>query len=149
MAAGNWLLYDNAKEYIGDGTVDLDNDTFYMALCTNENAGIQVLTLDQYSDITTELAAANGYASYGSQIQDVVWQQVSAGTSTFSCSRTTWTASGGDIGARYAVIYSLSGASKLICSAVLDTSVVTATDGNTFTVIPHGSGIFALGLGNT
>jgi len=56
-----------------------------------------------------------------------------------------WTASGGSITARYAVIYN-STTGGLIGYSLLDNSPadVTATTGNTFTVSPNASGIFDL-----
>jgi hypothetical protein len=38
MAAGNWTLFDAAKKYIIDGTVDLDTDTLKIALYTSTAA---------------------------------------------------------------------------------------------------------------
>ena len=55
-----------------------------------------------------------------------------------------WTASGGSITARFAVIYEVSG--RVLCYATLDSTPadVTATDGNTFTVAANASGLFTL-----
>ena len=55
-----------------------------------------------------------------------------------------WTASGGSITARFAVIYENAG--DVLCYCLLDSTPadVTATDGNTLTVALHSSGIFTL-----
>ena len=59
----------------------------------------------------------------------------------------TWTASGGSITARFAVIYDDTHASdQALCVCLLDTAPadVTATDGNTFTITMNASGILTL-----
>ena len=55
-----------------------------------------------------------------------------------------WTASGGSITARFAVIYESGG--NVLCYCLLDSTPadVTATDGNTLTVALNASGIFTL-----
>lgn len=55
-----------------------------------------------------------------------------------------WTASGGSITARFAVIYEVSG--NVLCYCLLDSTPadVTATTGNTLTVAAHSSGVFTL-----
>jgi hypothetical protein len=55
-----------------------------------------------------------------------------------------WTASGGSITARFAVIYEVSG--TVLCYCLLDSTPAdeTATNGNTLTVTPNASGIFTL-----
>jgi hypothetical protein len=55
-----------------------------------------------------------------------------------------WTASGGSITARFAVIYESGG--NVLCYCLLDNAPadVTATDGNTLTVAFNASGIFTL-----
>ena len=55
-----------------------------------------------------------------------------------------WTASGGSIVARFAVIYKSAG--NVLCYCLLDSTPadVTATTGNTLTVAAHASGVFTL-----
>ena len=70
-----------------------------------------------------------------------------SGTTTVTVDISTdpvWTASGGSITARYAVIYEVGG--DVLCYSLLDTTPadVTATDGNTFTVAAHTNGVFTL-----
>jgi hypothetical protein len=145
MAAGNWILYDTAREAIGDGSSDLDNNTFRIILCSDAG-NPQLSTLSYYSDITTELATANGYTAGGEALATVAWTR-SGFTVTFDSDNKTWTAAGGNIGAQYAAIYDFTSTNSLLmCSALLDTtpSLVTATDGNTFTVAMNAGGIFTL-----
>ena len=55
-----------------------------------------------------------------------------------------WTASGGSIIARFAVIYEVAG--NVLCYALLDSTPgdVTATTGNTLTVAAAAGGVFTL-----
>ena len=70
-----------------------------------------------------------------------------AGTTTVTVDIATdpvWTASGGSIVARFAVIYEVSG--NVLCYCLLDDTPadVTATDTNTLTVAANASGVFTL-----
>ena len=151
MAAGAWKMYEQAKEYLADGTHDLDDSTNWkMALFLSaSNAETLGGTNDIYGDLTSEHANANGYTTGGNALTSVVWTQT-AGTATFDCDNSVWTASGGSITARFAVIYRNATVNTivnpLLCVSLLDTTPadVTATDGNTFTVQINASGVFTL-----
>lgn len=151
MAAGKWKLYEAGKEYIGDGTVDLDTATFKMALFQSTSNADTLSGSDALADLTNEVANANGYTTGGVTLTGVTWVN-SGGTITFDCDNAVWTASGGTIAARFAVIYR-SGSSgspavtdALVCVSLLDTTPadVTATTGNTLTVQINASGVFTL-----
>jgi hypothetical protein len=137
MAAGTFTLYNNVAKYLGDGTVNLTSDTFKITLHTSSYtpAGTQ----DLYTDLTNELSTANGYTNGGATLASVV-ESISAGVANWTSANQVWTASGGSITARYAVIRDTT-ASKLIGYMVLDATPadVTATDGNTLTVGPNAS----------
>lgn len=151
MAAGKWKLYDLAKKYMADGTFDLDSTTNWkMALFTSSsNANTLGGTNDVYGDLTNEVANANGYTTGGVALTSPTWTNAS-GTITFDISDAQWTATGGSITARYAVIYqdaTLNSIVKpLLCVCLLDTTPadVTATAGNTLTVAINASGVFTL-----
>lgn len=151
MAAGAWKMYEQAKEYLADGTFDLDEATNWkMALfLSTSNAETLGGTNDIYGDLTNEHANGNGYTTGGVALTNVVWSQTS-GTATFDCDNAVWTASGGSITARFAVIYKDATVNSivqpLLCVCLLDTTPadVTATDGNTFTVQINASGVFTL-----
>lgn len=141
MAAGAWTFTDAARTYLLNGTFDLDTDTFYMALfLSTSNIGAASTT---YAGLTNEHSNANGYTTGGISLG----QLALSGTTTVTVDETTnpvWTASGGPITARFAVIYESGG--SVLCYCLLDSTPadVTATDGNTFTVNFHASGIFTL-----
>lgn len=114
MPAGKWKLYNSAKEYIGDGTIDLDTHTFKCALFTS-SSNANTLTNSTLSQLTNQVANANGYTTGGNTLTSVTWTQT-GGTATFDAADTTWTASGGSITSRFAVIYDDTAASdELLC----------------------------------
>ena len=144
MAAATITFYDSFREFMGDGTIDLDNDTFKLALCTSSYT--PATSHSTFSgDITNELSTANGYTAGGATLSGVTWGH-SSGTATFDdTGNVQWTASDAGITARYAILYS-STADKLVAYILLDSAPAdkTATAGNTFTVTWNGSGIFTL-----
>lgn len=140
MAAGTWTFTNAGRTSLLNGDFDLNTDTFKMALflsTSNIGAGSEL-----FSGLTNEHAAANGYTAGGEAITLTL-----AGTTTVTVDIATdpvWTASGGSIVARFAVIYEVSG--KVLCYCLLDDTPadVTATDGNTLTVAANASGVFTL-----
>ena len=95
-----------------------------------------------YAGLTNEHANNNGYLTGGKSATLTL-----AGTTTVTVDETVnpvWTASGGSITARFAVIYEVAG--NVLCYALLDSGPadVTATDGNTLTVQANASGVFTL-----
>jgi hypothetical protein len=139
MAAGTFTLYDSVAEWIADGTIDLDTHTFKIILVTS--AYTPSAAHDELADITNQLSTANGYTAGGGTLANVTWTRA-AGVATFDSDNFVWTASGGSITARRAVMYDDTVAGDpLIGHFLLDATPadLTATDGNTFTVGPHAS----------
>lgn len=143
MPAGNWIMYNSAREYIGDGSIDLDTNTFKLMLVTNSYTPSASHT--QKSDVTNEVANGNGYTSGGATLSSVTWAH-SGTTATFDAADPSWTASGGNIGPfRIGVIYDDTSASDLLVAyCILDSSDITVTSGNTFTIQLNASGILTL-----
>src|SRR6185369_15809510 len=95
-----------------------------------------------YAGVTNEVANAFGYTTGGIAITLTL-----AGTTTVTVDISVdpvWTASGGSITARFAVIYEVGG--NVLCYCLCDSTPadVTATDVNTFTVQISASGVFTL-----
>jgi hypothetical protein len=150
MAAGKWKLYNTAKEKIGQGLIDLDGHTFKMALFLS-TSNCDTLTHDELGDLTNQHANGNGYTTGGETLTSVTWSN-SSGTITFDADNVIWTASGGSITARFAVIYDDTVAGDpLLAVCLLDTAPadVTATTGNTLTITINASGIFTLSGANS
>lgn len=142
MAADLWVVHDRFKEYEGDGTIDMDNDTFVMRLYSSAS-NIATTSVGDATTATNELSTANGYTS-GGQTVAATWVR-SGGTVTFDVADAVWTASGGSITARFAAIVDTTTTpDEVVAHSLLDNTPanVTATDGNTFTVQINGSGVF-------
>jgi hypothetical protein len=136
MAAGPWVIYNEAKLSLCDGTLDLDTQTMKVGLfLSTSNAGSATLSTAQYATLTNQHANANGYTTGGVTVA-ATWTR-STGTCTFDTADAAWTASGGSIVARFAVLYSDTATNKnLIAYCLLDSAPadVTVTTGNTLTI---------------
>ena len=145
MAAGAWEVYDKFPLYLGDGTIALDTDAVVFALfLSTSNAG--TLTNDNLADLTNEVSG-NGYAR---DTTNTVTYTESAGVVTYDVTTDpVYTASGGSIVARRAVLFDdtpASPADPLICTCLLDATPadVTVVDGNTLTIQIAAAGIFTI-----
>ena len=141
-AGGTWTFTNTGRTSMLDGTFDFDTDTFLVALfLSTSNIGAASTT---YAGVTNEHANANGYTTGGISIG----QLELSGTTTVKVTETgtamVWTAAGGSIVAKYAVLYESGG--RVVCYCTLDSggADVTATDGNTLTITMNASGIFTL-----
>lgn len=139
MAAGTWTFTSAGRTDILAGTL-ATGDTYKCALfLSTSNIGAASTT---YAGVTNEVANAVGYTTGGIAITFTV-----SGTTTVTVDIATdpvWTAAGGSITARFAVLYEVGG--RVLCYALLDSTPadVTATDGNTLTVAANASGVFTL-----
>ena len=140
MAAGSWTFTSAGRTSLIDGTFDINSDTWKCALfLSTSNIGSGSTT---YAGLTNEHANNNGYTTGGIAVTLTL-----SGTTTVTVDIQTdlvWTASGGSIVARFAVIYEVGG--NVLCYCLLDSTPadVTATAGNTLTVAAHSSGVFTL-----
>ena len=144
MAADAWKKYDSFPERMGNKVFEMDTDTFKMALyLSTSNAA--TTSNNNLADLTNEHANANGYTTGGVTIAPT-WSY-SGGTTTWDTADAQWTASGGSIVARFAVIWDdtpTSPADPLLCYSLLDNTPadVTVTNGNTLTIQINASGVF-------
>lgn len=138
MAAGSWTFTNEGRSRLLEGMF-LVGDTYKMALfLSTSNLGAASTT---YAGLTNEHANANGYTTGGTA---VTISKSGTTTVTVTSTNATWTASGGSITARYAVIYEVGGNVLAYCLLDSTPADVTATDGNTLTVQIHASGVFTL-----
>jgi hypothetical protein len=150
-AAGKWKMYESAKLAWANGTIDFDSHSFKinLYLSTSNANTLTAATITQLSDITNQVATNFGYTQNTKAV--TITTANSSGTITIDeTTNPVWTASGGSITARFAVIYDDTHASDMpIAVCLLDTAPadVTATDGNTFTITQNASGIFTLSGG--
>lgn len=94
------LIYNKFKIYLGNDTIDMDNDTFKCVLLTSSHvpsAGYEV-----YSDIANDEVIGDGYTTGGVTLNNATWTE-SNGVATFDADDALWT--NATFTARYAVIY--------------------------------------------
>jgi len=141
VAAGTWTFTNGGRTRLLNGTFDIDTDSYKCALfLSTSNIGAASTT---FAGVTNEHAAANGYTAGGIAVSPLTL----AGTTSVVVDWTTnpvWTASGGSIVARFAVLYEVAG--DVLCYCLLDNTPadVTATSGNTLTIDPPAGGVFSL-----
>ena len=139
MASGAWIFTDEGRTKLSTGEW-LDADSFKIALfLSTSNIGAASTT---YAAITNEHANANGYTTGG---KAVTLSRTGTTTVTFDTTDpAAWTATGGSITAKFGVLYEVGG--RVLAYFLLDSggADVTATDGNTFTITIHTSGVFTL-----
>lgn len=140
-AAGAWTFTNEFRTKILDGTIgNVPTDSCKVALfLSTSNIGVASTT---YAGLTNEVAAANGYSTGGVAVSLTL-----SGTTSVKMAWSAdpvWTASGGSITARFAVLYVVAG--HVICYCLLDSTPadVTVTSGNTLTITPNASGVLTL-----
>ena len=135
MAAGAWTATNATRTSILNGTFDWDSDTWKVALfLSTSNIGASSTT---YAGVTNEHANANGYTTGGITVTFSLSGTTSV-TASFA-SNPVWTASGGSIVARFAVIYESGGNVAFYCLLDSTPADVTTTTGNTLTIDSDGT----------
>jgi hypothetical protein len=151
MAASAWQLYNEAKKYIGNGTITLGAGVFKMVLATSAS-NASTFTLSAYSELTGEISATGGYATGGKNLVPATGQWTVGASAkqykfTYSTVGLTFTASGASLtNVKYAVIRNSTGAGagRLLCWCQLSSSQFTVTSPNTLTILPAATGVFTL-----
>ena len=132
--------YPEAGTNIGGGSIDLDSDSLVIILL--DATGTYDASHTQLSDISgSEIPPGNGYTQQTATLTSVTWTR-SGVVTTLDADDVTWTASGGSLIARHAVIYSDTN-DLLLCHVDFDAEQ-TATDGTPFTIRWHAAGILTL-----
>lgn len=151
MAASAWQLYNEAKKYIGNGTITLGAGVFKMVLATSAS-NASTFTLSAYSELTGEISATGGYTAGGKNLVPATGQWTVGASAkqykfTYSTIGLTFTASGASLtNVKYAVIRNSTGAGagRLLCWCQLSSSQFTVTSPNTLTILPAATGVFTL-----
>jgi hypothetical protein len=136
MAAGNWTLTNAGRTNLLNGTYgNLTTASIKCALFqSTSNIGAASTT---YAGLTNEVASANGYTTGGITVALLLAGTTSV-TVDFSADP-VWTASGGSITARFAVLYAVGGAVLAYCLLDSTPADVTVTSGNTLTIDSDGT----------
>lgn len=143
MAAAAWLLYNEAKKYIGNGTIVLGTSAFKLKLTTSAS-NASTFTLSTFASVTNEISARGGYVANGKLLTTMAWTVgASAKSYKFDSDDVVFTASGSSlINVKFAVI-GLSGG-KALCWSKLSTAQFTITSPNTLTIQMAALGIFTM-----
>ncbi len=148
-AAGKWKCYEQFKLEFGEAGLDLTAGTFNMALYLSTSNANTLSVSKAKADLTNEVANANGYVTGGVALTGVTWTNA-AGTETLASGNGVWTAAGGPITARFAVLYKvgtfLAIVNPIICVSLLDTAPadVSVADGQQLSVTINAAGVFTL-----
>lgn len=95
-------LYDHTAQRFASGA-NLAADTYKVILCSAATFTAANTTL---AGITkTELSTANGYTSGGLTLTNVTISTIATNDAAFDADDAVWTASGGAITARYAILF--------------------------------------------
>ncbi len=147
MAASAWVIYNEAKKYIGTGDIDLNAATLRIGLYTSAS-NAATATISRLDQVTNEVTESNGYSSSGKALTYTWTVGASASEYRLDATAVIWTATGGSIAnIKYAVIFqegASANARKLLCYSTLSTSQFTVTIGNTLTLSTPANGIFEL-----
>jgi len=141
------LIFNKFKEWMADGTMDIDDDAFKVALFSS--ATLPTATYQSYNvggagvsltNDKTEVGSGSGYTTTGASLSTPTWVE-SAGTVTFDAVDTAW--SSATFTARWAAIYDNTDANKGLV-ALIDFGTSKSVTAGTFTIQWHSSGIFTL-----
>lgn len=147
MAAGNIIVYDSLKKFVGDNTINFATGAFKVALLANAYTP-DLAAHTVYADLTNELATANGYTAGGAALANTTWTE-SGHTTTFDADDLTVSAAGGTIGPfRKAAIYLNATVNAhvkpLVGYCVLDAADISISDGNSFIIQWNVAGLLTL-----
>ena len=134
------IIYNSFKEYVCDGTIDLDDHTFKIMLLADTYTPSTAHTV--VSDVSSHQITGTGYTAGGATLASMTWTR-SGATCTLDATDASWTSA--TFTARYAVIYDdtpTSPADPLVC--MLDFGSNKSCSSGAFTVVFSASGILSL-----
>ena len=143
MAASAFLFYNEAKKYIGNGTIQLGTSALKLKLTTSAS-NASTFTLSTFASVTGEIGTSGGYVANGKALATMAWTVgASAKQYKFDADDLIWTATGGPLtNVKFGVV-GISGG-KALCWSKLSTAQFTVTIGNTLTIQFNSAGLFTL-----
>lgn len=142
--AVTFTYYDHFLEVLGDGNMDMDNDSFKLALLNNTHIFNAANTI--FTDVSgDEIAAGNGYTA-GGEVLTAVTYSVTGSIVKFDANDVIFTASGGPIAtSRFAALYNDTSATDLLLGLIDLDADKTPGDGDTLTIQwDAGDGMFRI-----
>lgn len=141
MAEGDGTVYNNFKEQLMLGTVDLSSDTLKLMLVTGHTLDID--SDAAYTDVSGDEESGTGYSAGGETINassQSVTQDNSNDRAVFDAADVTW--SGLDVGTpNYAILYDDTPSPTVLIAAW---EIATASNGGDYTIQWNASGILLL-----
>lgn len=145
MALGDFVVFNTAKEWLMDGTFDLDGNTIKLAICDNTVAPTASTATPSLGDFT-EVGSGGNYIN-GGETLTCTWVE-SGGTVTFdSSTNPSWAANAGnDVDAYWGIVYAVGSLNGQTNPAIgyLDLGGPVNMATTTLTVTWNGSGLFTL-----
>lgn len=135
-------IYNEFKDALGDGDIDLNNDTLKLALVNNYTLDIDNHTV--WSDVSANEVSGTGYTAGGQALTSVTWTKDAANDeSVLEAADVTWSSS--TITADGAVLYRDTGtASTSQLIAFFDFGTDQSSSNGDFTVSWSANGILAV-----
>lgn len=136
MTAGTWTPVNGFRTALLSAAYDLTAASTYKVGLVTSSSNISGASTT-WAGVTNELANANGYTTGGIAVNLSLVGTTSVAVD-FS-SNPVWTAAGGSLTARWAVLYKISG--NVLAYVLLDATPadMVATSGNTLTVDSDGT----------
>lgn len=140
MAGGAFTWFDAAIDKIAKNVIRLDTGNFRAILCASAQAidptFVGASGNCQYSDLTAQLATANGYTIGGVPLVSPVFSRA-AGVVKFTADAYAWTLTGG-LTYKYGIIFCDNALDDLLCFYDAETGGGSATPtAGTLSVTPH------------
>jgi hypothetical protein len=148
MTMGAFTLFNNAKKFLGDGTLDLDTNTIKCMMLTSAFTPNVATQSVKANIVANEVANGNGYLTGGVTVA-CTWV-LAGGTVTFDSADPSWTGATAGFAGRYLVWYAsgtLNGqVDPLIGYKLVDTTPadVSVGVGVTVTFNINAAGLFTL-----
>lgn len=145
MAVGDVVVFNTAKEWLADGTFDLDTNTFKCAILDNTTAPTAATVTPTLSDFT-EVGAAGSYTA-GGETLTLTWVE-SGGTVTLDeTTNPTWAQNGSnDTDAYWGLVYQTGLVNGVTDAALCYVDLGGPVDmtAGSLTITWNASGIFTL-----
>lgn len=133
--------YQDFVHQVGLEIHQLETDTLKLALFTATHTPAATDTV--YTALTNEVANGVGYTTGGATLANNTFTET-GGTATLDADDPSWTASGGSIAYRYAVLYNDTATAKNLICYWDEGATVTIADGETRTLAFNASGILTI-----
>ena len=141
MGASAFAIYNEAKKYLNNGTIDLDTNVI-RAYLAKGSSNASTYTLSTLAGVTN-LVSGGGFKGHVKLTAVQVTTQGSAKQIIFDSTAVIFSASGANItSAKYLVLAVSAG--KAIAWAKLSTTTFLITTGNKLTVTPPAAGWFTI-----